>query len=202
MKGILSASREIRNLIKEWLVEAGLSPTLGATRRALEASGKRSAEAPIDRRKKAKVPDRHKSRCEGDKPKSRVAKGKEPTETDSQGEAEVGERVVITTLDNKLDVLRKEVQRLKDGGDSGAVAAVKQRTSKAQSLKSPRFETGLVRMGRVSFEYGYQLALAWFHARYPDLEMEEDPFKLLPEDLNVSMVDEQPFDDSPLPPEE
>ncbi|RRT77101.1 hypothetical protein B296_00010790 [Ensete ventricosum] len=126
-------------------------------RRALEAFGKRSVDAPIDRRKKAKVPDRHKSRREGDKPKSRVAKGKEPTETDSQGEAKVGERTwfslrqsqhyymalidrvhdagqVITTLDNKLDVLRKEVQRLKDGGDPDAVAAVEQRASKAQSL--------------------------------------------------------------------
>ncbi|RWV79729.1 hypothetical protein BHE74_00021103 [Ensete ventricosum] len=49
---------------------------------------------------------------------------------------------------------------------------------------------------------GYQLALARFWAQYPNLEIEEDPFKLLPEDLNVLMVDEQPFDDSLLPPEE
>ncbi|RZS10766.1 hypothetical protein BHM03_00042035 [Ensete ventricosum] len=47
--------------------------------------------------------------------------------------------------------------------------------------KSPGFEIGLVQMGRVSLEYGYQLALAQFRARYPDLEVEEDPFKLLPE---------------------
>ncbi|RWV81819.1 hypothetical protein GW17_00056729 [Ensete ventricosum] len=67
--------------------------------------------------------------------------------------------------------------------------------------KSHRFQMGLVQMGWVSLEYGYQLALARFHARYPNLEM-EDPFKLLPEDSNVSMVDKQPFDDSLLLPKE
>ncbi|RRT38818.1 hypothetical protein B296_00053996 [Ensete ventricosum] len=44
------------------------------------------------------------------------------------------------------------------------------------------FEMGLVWMGQVSYEYGYQIALAGFWARYPKLEVEEDPFKILPED--------------------
>ncbi|RZS07020.1 hypothetical protein BHM03_00037781 [Ensete ventricosum] len=61
---------------------------------------------------------------------------------------------------------------------------------------------GLVRMGRVSMEYGYQLALARFRARYLDFGVEEDPFKELPEDTIVPIVTEQPFDDSPPPPEE
>ncbi|RWW77264.1 hypothetical protein BHE74_00014580 [Ensete ventricosum] len=63
--------------------------------------------------------------------------------------------------------------------------------------KSPGFEMGLVRMGWVSLEYGYQLALARLRARHPGLEIEEDPFTLLPEDADVPMADEQPFDDSP-----
>ncbi|RWW45283.1 hypothetical protein BHE74_00048889 [Ensete ventricosum] len=46
--------------------------------------------------------------------------------------------------------------------------------------------------------YGYHVALAWFRAQYPALEV-EDPFKILPEDSNVPMEAEQPFDDS-LPP--
>ncbi|RRT67566.1 hypothetical protein B296_00016293 [Ensete ventricosum] len=68
--------------------------------------------------------------------------------------------------------------------------------------KSLGFEMGLVWMGQVSFEYGYRVALARFQARYPDLEIEEDAFKILPEDSNVSMAAKQPFDDSPPSPEE
>ncbi|RZS13656.1 hypothetical protein BHM03_00045268 [Ensete ventricosum] len=68
--------------------------------------------------------------------------------------------------------------------------------------KLPRFEMGLVQMGQLSFEYGYQVALARLQAWYPDLEIEEDPFKILPKDLNVLMATEQSLDDSPSPPEE
>ncbi|RRT73824.1 hypothetical protein B296_00032085 [Ensete ventricosum] len=68
--------------------------------------------------------------------------------------------------------------------------------------KSAGFKMGLVRTGQVSYEYDYQVALARFKARYPNLEIKEDPFVLLPEDKNVSMEAEQPFDDSLLPPEE
>ncbi|RWW63196.1 hypothetical protein BHE74_00029638 [Ensete ventricosum] len=63
--------------------------------------------------------------------------------------------------------------------------------------ESPGFEMGLVRMGRVSLEYGYQLALARLEARHPGVEIELDPFATLPED-----TDEQPFDDSLPRPEE
>ncbi|RWV81728.1 hypothetical protein GW17_00056829 [Ensete ventricosum] len=64
------------------------------------------------------------------------------------------------------------------------------------------FKMGLVRTSQVSYEYSYQVALARFKTRYPDLEIKEDPFVLLPEDKNVPMEAEQPFDDSLLPPEE
>ncbi|RRT51105.1 hypothetical protein B296_00023981 [Ensete ventricosum] len=64
------------------------------------------------------------------------------------------------------------------------------------------FEMGLVRMGRVSLEYGYQLALTRLQAWHPGVEIELDPFITLPEDADVTMVDEQPFDDSLPSPEE
>ncbi|RZR88163.1 hypothetical protein BHM03_00015675, partial [Ensete ventricosum] len=41
---------------------------------------------------------------------------------------------VITSMDNKVDLLRKEVQKLKEGGDPEAVATVEGRASEAQSL--------------------------------------------------------------------
>ncbi|RRT47657.1 hypothetical protein B296_00028314 [Ensete ventricosum] len=68
--------------------------------------------------------------------------------------------------------------------------------------ESPGFEMGLVRMGRVSLEYGYQLALARLQARHPGVEIKLDPFVTLPEDADVTMADEQPFDDSLPSPEE
>ncbi|RRT73896.1 hypothetical protein B296_00025763, partial [Ensete ventricosum] len=68
--------------------------------------------------------------------------------------------------------------------------------------ESPGFEMGLVRMGRVSLEYGYQLALARLQARHPRVEIELDPFVSLPKDADVQMVDKQPFDDSLSLPEE
>ncbi|RZS22456.1 hypothetical protein BHM03_00055248 [Ensete ventricosum] len=51
-------------------------PQKEVTRKALEASGKHPAEAPSGQRKKAKVPGRHKSYCEGAKLKFRAAEGK------------------------------------------------------------------------------------------------------------------------------
>ncbi|RRT45238.1 hypothetical protein B296_00023453 [Ensete ventricosum] len=42
-------------------------------------------------------------------------------------------------------------------------------------------------MGRVTYEYGYRVALAHFHALHSDSEVEEDPFTIHPEDDLVLM---------------
>ncbi|RRT60537.1 hypothetical protein B296_00032828 [Ensete ventricosum] len=57
----------------------------------------------------------------------------------------------------------------------------------AAYMKSTGFEMGLVRTGQVSYEYEYQVALAQFRTQYPELKIEEDPFKILPEDSIVPM---------------
>ncbi|RRT40191.1 hypothetical protein B296_00029666 [Ensete ventricosum] len=44
------------------------------------------------------------------------------------------------------------------------------------------FKEGLKRMGRVTYEYGYRVALARFRARYPDADIKKDPFTIHPED--------------------
>ncbi|RZS10964.1 hypothetical protein BHM03_00042243 [Ensete ventricosum] len=120
---------------------------------------------------------------------------------------------VITFLDDKVDGLRK-VQRLKDGvtstrwlqpsneppkpksidQDSRRVyrlqgSVVKRSSSMIEDYKkSAGFEMGLVRIGQVSLEYDYLLALAKFRARYLDLKVKEEPFKKLRKDVNVLMV--------------
>ncbi|RWW40594.1 hypothetical protein BHE74_00053982 [Ensete ventricosum] len=47
------------------------------------------------------------------------------------------------------------------------------------------FEKGLERMGLVSYQFRYQIALACFKTRYPDLELEEDLFTDYLEDQNI-----------------
>ncbi|RRT48475.1 hypothetical protein B296_00046343, partial [Ensete ventricosum] len=71
--------------------------------------------------------------------------------------------------------------------------------SVAQHKGSLGFKEGLKRMGRVTYEYGYRVALARFRARYPDADVEEDPFTIHPEDDLVPMERQQDFDDS-IPP--
>ncbi|RZR76158.1 hypothetical protein BHM03_00000785 [Ensete ventricosum] len=74
------------------------------------------------------------------------------------------------------------------------------RQSVVQYKESLGFKEGLKRMGQVTYEYGYRVALARFHARHPDAEVEEDPFTIHPEDDLVPIERQQTFDDS-IPPE-
>ncbi|RRT71564.1 hypothetical protein B296_00013344 [Ensete ventricosum] len=71
----------------------------------------------------------------------------------------------------------------------------------ANYKQSVEFRWGLCRMGQLSYEYGFQVALARFQARYPDLEMDYDPFTEKLEDSLVPMETCQEFDDS-VPPKE
>ncbi|RZS24028.1 hypothetical protein BHM03_00057043 [Ensete ventricosum] len=61
--------------------------------------------------------------------------------------------------------------------------------------ESAGLKEGLKRMGRVTYDYGYRVALACFHALHPDSEVEEDPFIIHPEDDLVPMKRQQTFDD-------
>ncbi|RZS23331.1 hypothetical protein BHM03_00056244 [Ensete ventricosum] len=74
------------------------------------------------------------------------------------------------------------------------------RQSIVQYKESLGFKEGLKRMGRVTYEYGYRVALARFRARHPNAKVEEDSFTIHPEDDLVAMERQQAFDDS-VPPE-
>ncbi|RZR94468.1 hypothetical protein BHM03_00023157 [Ensete ventricosum] len=94
--------------------------------------------------------------------------------------------------DDKLLRLMRENETLKPELPNKSVADYKQ---------SAGFEWGLRRMGQISYEYGYRVALARFQAWYPDLEVDNDPFTEKPEDSSMPMETRQEFDDS-IPPEE
>ncbi|RRT44488.1 hypothetical protein B296_00020910 [Ensete ventricosum] len=70
------------------------------------------------------------------------------------------------------------------------------RQSVVQYKESLDFKEGLKRMSRVTYEYRYRVALACFHARHLDAEVEEDPFTIHPEDDLVPMERQHAFDDS------
>ncbi|RWW82191.1 hypothetical protein BHE74_00009360 [Ensete ventricosum] len=65
--------------------------------------------------------------------------------------------------------------------------------------ESADFKEGLKRMGRVTYKYGYRVALARFRSLHPDSEVEEDPFTIRLEDDSVPMERQQAFDDSDPP---
>ncbi|RZS25564.1 hypothetical protein BHM03_00058785, partial [Ensete ventricosum] len=94
-----------------------------------------------------------------------------------------------------------DAQRLlKEARDLESARAELPRQSVVQYKESLDFKERLKRMGRVTYEYGYRVALARFHARHPDTEVEEDSFTIHPEDDLVPMERQHAFDDS-VPPE-
>ncbi|XP_064935692.1 uncharacterized protein LOC135587823 [Musa acuminata AAA Group] len=105
-------------------------------------------------------------------------------------------RAEVSTFSQKLEGAKAEARaasealaeeaRLRPDKDKELIVAYK---------KSEGFELGLTRTGRVSFEYGYRITTSRFRARHPGLEVEEDPFTPHPEDLEVDMPEDVPFDD-------
>ncbi|RZS25356.1 hypothetical protein BHM03_00058542 [Ensete ventricosum] len=61
------------------------------------------------------------------------------------------------------------------------------RQSFFQYKESLGIKEGLTRIGRVTYEYGYRVAIARFRIRHPDADVEEDPFTIHPEDDLVPM---------------
>ncbi|RRT39876.1 hypothetical protein B296_00053969 [Ensete ventricosum] len=136
----------------------------------------------------------------------------------------------ITFMDYRLKQLQEELDALKSDGVPEAVAKAEERAAELQEelertrrerdeallkheasekelhetiveyKESLEFKEGLKRMGRVTYEYRYRVALARLHARYPDDEVKEDPFTIHPKDDLVPMQRQQVFDDS-IPPE-
>ncbi|RRT73109.1 hypothetical protein B296_00012595 [Ensete ventricosum] len=100
-------------------------------------------------------------------------------------------RIRARRMDNEL------LQAVKDLESARAELP---RQSIVQYKESLGFKEGLKRMGRVTYEYGYRVALARFRARHPDADVEEDPFTIHLEDDLVPMERQQDFDDS-VPPE-
>ncbi|RRT83655.1 hypothetical protein B296_00004919 [Ensete ventricosum] len=60
------------------------------------------------------------------------------------------------------------------------------------------FESGLEKMGWVSYEFGYWVVLERLQVKHPKIEIKQDPFAECPKDANVGMDLNQPFNEVTL----
>ncbi|RRT85951.1 hypothetical protein B296_00004126 [Ensete ventricosum] len=133
-------------------------------------------------------------------------------------------RRVINEHSQIIDGLRVKVQMLKEETGLVAVAAVearadlsdgtidpreaecslveeqratleRARASIFQYKKTPNFKLDSERMSRVPYKYEYLVALAHLWVSHSKLKIKEDPYATLPEDDDVPMEVEVPFDD-------
>ncbi|RZR93103.1 hypothetical protein BHM03_00021530, partial [Ensete ventricosum] len=114
--------------------------------------------------------------------------------------SELQEELEKTKRERGEELLRREASEKELHKALESARAELPRQSVVQYKKSLGFKEGLKRMGRVTYEYGYRVALARFRAQHPDTKVEEDPFTIHPEDDLVPMERQQAFDDS-IPPE-
>ncbi|RZR96277.1 hypothetical protein BHM03_00025260 [Ensete ventricosum] len=56
------------------------------------------------------------------------------------------------------------------------------------------FESGLKKMGRVKYEFGYRVVLERLRGKHSEMTIERDPFVECPKDANVEMDLDQPFE--------
>ncbi|RRT36010.1 hypothetical protein B296_00040785 [Ensete ventricosum] len=200
--------------------EVDVSPA----REAPKTSSKRPIDAPTEqaddlaqRHKKVKVlMRRHKSR-HGEGESRSHSMGKEPAapseELDTSAESDEGdasEKELNEVRSNLAEIQRllKEAWVRAQKMDDELLQVVKALENARVELprqavdrykESVGFKEGLKRMGRVTYEYGYQVALARFHALHLDSEVEEDPFTIHSEDDLVPKERQQTFDDSDPP---
>ncbi|RRT55104.1 hypothetical protein B296_00048712 [Ensete ventricosum] len=97
---------------------------------------------------------------------------------------------------NDRDEARDDRDRLDMPSLTEPTTFVKGPKAMASYKASRGFESSLEKMGKISYEFGYQMALELLRAKYPEAEVEQDPFDECPEDGNVKMDLCHPFDDN------
>lgn len=117
-------------------------------------------------------------------------------------------RARVQTLDDELQTLSRDVESTRSSAWAAEETLKEERLALPETIEraiieyksSVGFERDLVRLLRVTYEFGYQMAYAHFRARYPNMELESDPFADQPADQNIEMSASVPFDDGPPTP--
>ncbi|RWV81944.1 hypothetical protein GW17_00056596 [Ensete ventricosum] len=108
---------------------------------------------------------------------------------------------LITFMDYRISQLQQELDTLKSGRGPEAIAKAEERASElGQELEKTKRERDEALLLLEAFEKDLsKVALARFHARHPDSEVEEDPFTIHPDDDPLPMERQQAFDNSDPP---
>ncbi|RRT40604.1 hypothetical protein B296_00058415, partial [Ensete ventricosum] len=109
-------------------------------------------------------------------------------------------RTELESLRSQRGELEQEVRLLHSNldearNDQAPELKVEGQKSVAAYKGSRGFESSLKKIWRVSYEFGYRVALEQLRGKHPDIMIEVDPFAKCPEDANVEMDLDQPFDD-------
>ncbi|RWW22239.1 hypothetical protein GW17_00013581 [Ensete ventricosum] len=167
LREILSSSKAIKSMSEGWLVEAGLiSYEKGSNRHQDKV-----VSQPLSMRDLCRVRARSQ-----DKPFF------------SQ------EMAYISELSREASLEAWWAESLLAGEQH--VAPKRARATIVQYKETLGFKLSLEKIGQVSYGYRYRVALAHCRARYLMLEIEDDPYATLPEDDNVPMEVEVPFNDN------
>ncbi|RWW12291.1 hypothetical protein GW17_00024051 [Ensete ventricosum] len=108
----------------------------------------------------------------------------------------VGQELAAAT-ERQVKELEAEIERMRTELESlrSQRREFEQEKVVAAYKASRGFESGLEKMGKVSYEFGYRVVLEQLRGKHPDVMIELDPFAKCPEDANIKMDLDQPFDD-------
>ncbi|RWW15958.1 hypothetical protein GW17_00020181 [Ensete ventricosum] len=110
--------------------------------------------------------------------------------------ASVGQELAAT-IERRAKELKDEIKRMMTELESLKTKLKVEGQKAVTAYKgSQGFESDLEKMGRVSYEFGYWVALERLRGKHPDIMIKLDPFAECLEDANVEMDLDQPFNDS------
>ncbi|RWW41239.1 hypothetical protein BHE74_00053289 [Ensete ventricosum] len=110
--------------------------------------------------------------------------------------ASVGQELAAT-IERRAKELKDEIKRMMTELESLKTKLKVEGQKAVTAYKgSQGFEFDLEKMGRVSYEFGYRVALERLRGKHPDIMIKLDPFAECLEDANVEMDLDQPFNDS------
>ncbi|RZR95387.1 hypothetical protein BHM03_00024237 [Ensete ventricosum] len=99
----------------------------------------------------------------------------------------------VKKMQTELESLRSQRRELEQ--EVGLLHSTEGPKAMVAYKVSRGFESSLEKIRRISYEFGYWVALERLRGKHLEITIERDPFAECPEDANVKMDLDQPFDD-------
>ncbi|RWW17965.1 hypothetical protein GW17_00018078 [Ensete ventricosum] len=95
---------------------------------------------------------------------------------------------LVTVIEAHVKELEGDINKLR-----GELESLK---TQRRRLEEEGFKSGLEKMGWVSYEFGFRVALERLRSKHPEIEVKQDPFAECPKDANIRIDLSQPSNDS------